>query len=598
MIISLSEYHYTNKFIPISTDSTVLKVAKVSGLIFLGLVAFFLDCTLKLLAYKNITQQKDSDLSSLVEKLDSAETSDLPIIGQIPTETETDSLENLIVQEKILETDLFSLVESKLGNAEKTQDRLLAVEETFTKIDDQKYILNFTAQRKTLETCLKDLKIDPKDFLMPIYKHLTKVAERLSKEYSNSELPHDYKEYTCILRDAINIKECKKNKYALIIQELCFTKFVYTVLTDLEEKILKTTIGFDSSRNMTSSNISKLIKEDNNILRKQRKTVRQSILLNCEKARNAAGINSDQLCSANIPELRSIHRVKQNSTEYSIYYIRYPTPTIQSFGSAAIAPEFIGFLDYMQREEITFLHVNHQYMDKKSKDPRHVADNNRAKTIQRLEDTHAKVFHFLSLPFDGSIISEIDKESLKDWKENLVDALIKEERGFKLPKKFRKSAARKKKEIGQLLDHLHSLYFSGKSELSETERRVLLVIFYSYLKEYFKSEYQIRVMASVCKDNKDRGNVSACIDEALFNLRLGRENDPQALKDLHLRALSPYIFRNEGIVPYRLKFLTDLLDHISTLGDDQKEKICAFRVNEQYQIVNQCIPRSNEDVRI
>lgn len=525
---------------------------------------------------------------------------------------------NLAVQEKALGVELSPLIENTLASTE-TLAVSPVIEQVSTEMPTDKYSMSLAVQKKTLEKYLnKTFRVTLEDFLqelklfvagesisfkfipvfakglLPIHEHLVKIIEALLKKHSNNELSKDYEGYTCALRDAINTKEYKNNKYvqlSLILQELCFAKFVSTILTGLQEKTLKNIIKSNPSRNMILSNISKCIEEDNKVLWEQpRGEVRQSVLLNLEKLCNATGINSDQLSRANIPELRSIHKIKQNSKEHSIYYIRYPTPTIQLLSSAAIAPEFIGFLDYIQKEESFFLHVNHQYMDKESKNPRHVADNNRAKAIQELEDTHT-VFHFLSLPFDGPIIKEIDKESLKDWKENLVDALIKEKRGFKLPKKFKESAASKKKEIEQLLDKLQNLYFSEKSELNGTERRVLLVIFYSYLKDYFKSEYQIRIMASVCKDNKDRGNVSACIDEALFNLRLGRENDPQALRDLHLRILSPFIFRNEGIVSHRLKFLTDLLDHISTLGDDQKEKIRAFKVNEQYQIVDQWIPR-------
>ena len=102
-----------------------------------------------------------------------------------------------------------------------------------------------------------------------IHKHLVSVIDKLLKEHSSNEPSKDYEEYTHALRDAISTKEYKNNKYeklSCLIQELCFAKFIYTVLTDLEEEILKNTIGFDSSRNMTSSNISELIKEDNKIL--------------------------------------------------------------------------------------------------------------------------------------------------------------------------------------------------------------------------------------------------------------------------------------------------------------------------------------------
>lgn len=585
MISNFIEYSYSNKVIPISTDSTVLKVAKVSGLIFLGLCALFLNCTRKLLAYRNIIQKKDSsNLSPLIEdRLGSTEKmQNTSVVDQISTETDIDKyLEHLLTQRKALEEYL---------------------KKTF-QVTPETFLNNL---RLFVAKPSIDFKLVPlsKEGPLPIHVHLIKVIEGLLKEYSNNELSNGYREYTCALRDAINTKEYKNNEcieLSSLLQELCFAKFVYTVLTDLQEKTLKSVIKSDPlQNNMTLQDVSGWIEKDNETLRKQPKGVRQSFSLNYEKARNAAGINSDQLSSANIPELRSIHKVKQNSKEYSIYYLRYPTPTIETLKSfqarfrgantTIIAPEFLGFLDGIQRKKIPFLYVNHQYMDGSSLS----AANNRAEIIQGLEETYIKDFHFLSLPFDGPIIDKIDKETLIKWKESLVIDLIKEKNGFKIPKKFKKFSTNKREEVEQLLNKLHELYFPGKSELNKTERRVLLVVFYSYLKEYFKSEYQIRIIASVCKDNKDRGNVSACIDETLFNLRLGKENDPRVLKDLHLRILSPFIFRNEGIVEHRLKFLKDLLDHIATLGDKQKEEIRIFEINQQRQIIDQWIPRSND----
>lgn len=631
MIISLSEFYYTNKFIPIATDSTLLKVVKVSRLVFLGLFVFFLDCAL--LAYRNITQKKDPDLSPLVEKTLDTGIQDAPTVEKISTETSEHS-EGLVDQEDLQTDHLLSPpIKNTLASTE-TLAASPAMEQVSVEMPTDKYSISLIVQKKTLAKYLnknfnKNFQVTPEYFLQElelfvegkpisfnfipvfaegpfsIHKHLVKAMKELLKNHSNDELSKDYEEYTRALRGAINTEEYKNKKYlnlSLILQELCFAKFASTILTGLQEKTLENMLKFNSSRNMI--NISKLIKKDNEVLWEQTKTrkVRQSVLLNLEKIGNATGLKSDQLSSANIPELRSIHKVKQDSKEYNVYYLRYPTPTVQLAGSATtIAPEFIGLLDHIQKEESSLLHVNHQYMDEKSKDPRHVADNNRAKAIQKLEETHAEVFHFLSLPFDGPVIDKIaakNKKELTKWKKSLVTDLIEEKNGFKLPKKFRGVASKKKTEIEQLLNNLHHLYFIGKSKLDATERRVLLVIFYSYLKEYFKSEYQIRIMASVCKDNKDRGNVSACIDEALFNLRLGRENDQQSLKDLHLRILSPFIFRNEGIVEKRLEFLMDLLNHISTLEDDQKEKIRAFKVNEQYQVIDQWIPRSMEEINV
>lgn len=576
MIISLSNYHYTNKLIPAFTDSTILKVVKISRFIFLSPFAFFLDGISLLLTYRNIIWKKDK-------------------------------------------TSVSSLKETFIRRPQAIQDMSI-LGKTFTEMHDQKYLLSLDAQKQTLQTIcldvfettpqilLDNLKLfckkestDPKfhEFFgarsLSIHNHLIKIIEVLVKDHPDKELRHEYREYNDSIRKVLKTEEYLTNKtspLARMIQNLCFAKFVKTILTDFEEEfVLKRVIKFDALQNMTPSNISKLIEEGNEALKNAPSDARKSlVLLNFQKIRNEFGFYSDPLVESNISELRSIHEVQDGSVRYPIYYIRHPTPTIDR---DCIALEYEGFLDAAKGKKLPVLYVNHQH---KSGLFRSLpAENERAKAVQKLEERHGEVFHFLSLPFDGPIVEEIKEKPLKLWKEYLIDTLVGEKQGFKVPKKERESIHEKKEELSKLLNDLQEIYFPGKQELEKKERRVFLVIFYSYLKEYFKAKYHIRIMASVCKDNKDRGNVSACIDEALFNLRLGRENDQQALYDLYLRSLAPFIIKYEEIVSHRLQFLTDLLDHIATLNDVQKESIRNFRVNKQYQIVKQSVPRLHNE---
>lgn len=570
MIIDFSNYHYTNKVIPAFTDSTILKIVRISRFIFLSPFTLFLDGISQLLTYRNIVWKKDktgSVISSIIKRMTSPQ----------------------------------------------------AIQDTpITEVRVQKYLLSFAAQKKTLKKiCLDECNTTPQILLenlqlfcekkaidpkfhaffgaapLSIHNHLVKIIEVLVKE-NPDKVRNEYKEYNYAIRNVLKTEAYLKNKtspLARMIQGLCFAKFVHTILTDFEEDfVLKRVIKFDSSQKMTPSNISRLIVEGNKLLKTAPKKVRKSLIaLNSQKMRNEFGVQSDPLVESNISELRSIHEIQDGSVRYPIYYMRHPTPTINR---DCIALEYEGFLDAAKEKNFPVLYVNHQH---KSGLLRSLpAENNRALAVQNLEESHAQVFHFLSLPFDGPIIQKIKERHLELWKEYLIDAVIGEKQGFKVPKKSRESIHEKKEMLNQLLNDLHNLYFSGKAELNEIERRVLLVVFYSYLKEYFKAEYHIRIMASVCKDNKDRGNVSACIDEALFNLRLGKEEDQQALYDLYLRALAPFIIKYEEIVPHRLQFLIDLLDHIATLNVIQKENIRNFKVNEQYQIVKQWVPRLHD----
>src|SRR5271156_2603329 len=105
MISRLPEYfNCTNKFIPVSTDSTVLKIVKLGGLIFFGLLAFIVDYARKVLADRNITKEEGPDLSALVEKT--------------------------------------------LDNTRKIQDTPSTVEQVFTKMPADKYSMSLVVQKR------------------------------------------------------------------------------------------------------------------------------------------------------------------------------------------------------------------------------------------------------------------------------------------------------------------------------------------------------------------------------------------------------------------------------------------------------------------
>ena len=483
----------------------------------------------------------------------------------------------------------------------------------------KKYHSALAAQKETLKNSFKKFNICEKDSIdsefrqffrsnsLPLYEYFDAAGEILWKEHSIEEMHMDYAKYTDMIRKALATNEYIENidpKTTSIIQELCFSKFTETILVDLEEEILQRIIKY-SCKEITAKTIAQRILDGNKALEEFPRAVKELFFLYTRNACNAAGVVSDQLRGSNVPELRSIHEVEHGSKRYCVNYIRHPTPTIEKDISACIArivgknktivaPEYLGFLDALKSKNIPFLYVNHQYMDKEKGSTKAFlsADNNRAEAVQKLEESYETVFYFLSLPFDGPIIKEIEKKDLISWKESIVESLIEEKHGFRIPKKFRESSLSnqmKKETMLCLLNNLQGIYFS--EQLKQTERLVLLTIFYSYVKEYFKEKYEIRLMASVCKDNKDRGGISACVDEALFNLRLGKENKEQALHDLYLRSLAPFIIKYQEIVGHRLHVLTDLLKHIANLNEDQKADIRSFRVNRQYQIINQWVPR-------
>lgn len=573
MRVNFSNYYYTHKLIPNSTESALLKIIKIAASIFIGPLVFLIDCASRFLKNRNIVWKKDE--RSFLAFQDTEQTS-------------------------------------------------------FKELHAKKYCIFFEKQKEILKRVLVQFNIcaegciesEFREFfnsnLSSMQRSLVRIIEILLKNPSIERVRADYVEYNRAIREALATDEYTSNKdakFAQIIQELCFGRFLETNLADWEEEfILQRIISHNPEQKITAKNISQLILEGNAVLKKAPRKAKKTIFQLClNNARNAAGIESDQLLGSNVAELRSIHKAKCTNavtgkcTIRIVYYIRHPTPTIEQGLSAlvarmqggnttTVAPEYIGLLDALKRKNLSFLYVNHQYMDKVKDTGRFLsADNNRAEAIQNLENSHKGTFHFLSLPLDGPVVEDIGENDLEGWKKKLIHTLIGEKNGCRLPKNFNESSlsnTEKVERITKLLNEIQRLYFSGKSDLDKKERRVLLVIFYSYLKEYFKAKYEISVTASVCKDNKDRGGVSACIDEAIFNLQLGKESDQQALHDLYLRALAPFMIKYQEIVSYRLKILTDFLDHIAALNEEQKVNIRKFKVQDRYELIDQYVPRS------
>ena len=122
------------------------------------------------------------------------------------------------------------------------------------------------------------------------------------------------------------------------------------------------------------------------------------------------------------------------------------------------------------------------------------------------------------------------------------------------------------------------------------------MVFYHYVKEYVKAKCDIRTTVSSCKDNKDRGNTSASIDEALHNLRLGKDNDPKALYDLYVRSLAPFMIKMEGIIEKdRLGLLIEVLNHIAKLSKNlspqQIQELRAYSPIPGFRLMGQSVPR-------
>jgi hypothetical protein len=138
---------------------------------------------------------------------------------------------------------------------------------------------------------------------------------------------------------------------------------------------------------------------------------------------------------------------------------------------------------------------------------------------------------------------------------------------------------------------VHDLYFNRQDLHTIEEKKVFIMLFYSELKEYVKNKLNIDLMTSACKDNKDRGNASTIVDMAKNLLKLDRIDDPQALRELFFSALAPFIIKNEEIIEERLELALNVIRHLATLPEPQKQKIQQANEASAFKILGQRIPK-------
>lgn len=220
-------------------------------------------------------------------------------------------------------------------------------------------------------------------------------------------------------------------------------------------------------------------------------------------------------------------------------------------------------------------------------------ERDRSVKIQELGERHQN-FSFAALPVDGPVIDRIEEGTTQEWIDSLCAALFQERDGFHLPR-----VLRGQEEVGEqlrpLAADLHRLYFSG-ADLAREDRLTYLMIFYSHVKDVFCERLGTRAIVSSCKDNKDRGGASSSVDEALQYLRESRENDPEALNNLLLAALAPYMIKYERIIPDRLELFLRVLRHLGRLSEAQKQAIREHRFVPGYEVRSQIVMPLKEEI--
>ncbi len=312
------------------------------------------------------------------------------------------------------------------------------------------------------------------------------------------------------------------------------------------------------------------------------------------KLQGTAGLWFDPI--DNTPWVHSIQKARTEKGVKSCTVLRHPTPTVDpgiwgailrnlpkwfttSSSQAAVVPEYRAYLAAAP-DRVT-LYVNHQEHGEGA-----APEKERSRAIQLLEKSHPN-FHFLALPFDGPIWTEsyLNSRDIEGLKTDLVQFLERGSHGFALPQGF--DIQQHGPRIRAILNQVHELYFEG----DKIDKQVFILLFYSELTDYFKNFFQADLLVKACRDNRDRGTASTNTDMAKNLVKLGKECDPDLLRELYFSVLAPSILKSGGILEDRLELLLKVLRHLASLSPEQKKKIRKAPPLSGYQIVEQMVPK-------
>jgi hypothetical protein len=405
-----------------------------------------------------------------------------------------------------------------------------------------------------------------------------------------------------------------------VILELCHSKFtgvyLYPFLEDFISKALnarQTAVDvYQLPNQFTSATIAEEIRIANRRLRTapwrymQRKTAKEY-----KKLQGTVGWGFDPTGDSNTPWVHSIQKTVDGK---EITVLRHGTPTCDPSLFGLVMREGINLLrqipligDYVWDNETALvipeyeahltahpekqtLYVNHQEYDERGSHAVH-GEIARSNALRNLEKLHSN-FHFLALPLDGPLWSGayLEKANAEELKKDLHQSLCFQEKGFGLPHALLEKDLLSPK-IKEILDQVHDLYFNRQELASIEKKKAFIMLFYSELKDYMKTELKIDFIVSACKDNKDRGLASTLVDMAKNLLKLSLDNDPERLRELFFSALGPFIIKNENIIEERLKLALHVLEHFATLDPMQKQKIREAVPASGFQILEQAVPK-------
>jgi hypothetical protein len=465
-------------------------------------------------------------------------------------------------------------------------------------LQDKKYQIALEVQKKGLQNISKT---DPRILLerslwgqkeekIPYYRSVIRAIDML--EGDQGDVRYRYEMYHHYLREAIQSPYYKEDRSfaKTLLLHLCRLKFEGNdEMLSYHRDIVKEATGSPQKEITDLSSFAEALEDTNRRLKSPASVAKSFFAQAKQKLEGGEQISgADNIGKSNIPEVRSFH-FYQN---LRITSLRHGTVVISPDGTRCIAPEYLCYLDGKRQNRLNTLYINHQRVDFSSQigsrwsQFKDGAEVDRSLMIHGIEHNE---FHVCSLPMDGPLFDSISDTTDATFKTTLIESFEKEKNGVKLPSRFSTPESRNTLKIREIFDFVHLQYFDKKESFTPEEQKEFLMIFYFYLKERIKKELNIRAVVTVCKDNKDRGNASATIDELMLAYHTNDYTKPAFLTALHNRFFGAFMIKNEHIFDKRVSLVTAVARRLMT-RKPQRDQICG----EYTSLTGQVLPSKVE----
>ncbi|MCH9633687.1 MAG: hypothetical protein S4CHLAM7_04190 [Chlamydiae bacterium] len=276
----------------------------------------------------------------------------------------------------------------------------------------------------------------------------------------------------------------------------------------------------------------------------------------------------------NLPFLLYTMAVFRQGKLAKVKMVRMGCPTRESWiEKPKVIGEFEGFLAKLQLENKSHIYINKQ---KTWGD-----EGKRSREVKALESRYNN-FSCVCIPSDGDFYFQQGRfqnlRCMDQFKMVFYRMLFEQINSgyYYLPTQWKKDPLFQK-GVRQVIEEVHTLYYSSKNELESAERSIFIDLTYTHLILYFLQYSSCQSINITCRDGIDRAGCEQSKLLYYFQVALGIEEELESAKELQFVHHFPvYQAKSRAIVPARRKFLFKVF---KAFTPSIKSKI-----NEQHQV--------------